>query len=90
MFTPVLAKHSKSFNLIDTLAVGVERIQRNFEPLQRQLETWRLAQITDDRAKLILYQAFVEGELEAPRSLLPEVHRLYFDPQYPEFSGRTL
>jgi hypothetical protein len=30
-FTPVLAKHTKSFNLIDTLAVGVDRIQRNFE-----------------------------------------------------------
>src|SRR6266704_2425590 len=27
-FTPVLAKHTKSFNLIDTLAVGVDRIQR--------------------------------------------------------------
>jgi hypothetical protein len=89
-FTPVLAKHSKSFNLINTLAVGVDRIQRNFEPLQRQLETWRQTQITDDRAKLILYQAFVEGELEAPRSLLPDVHRLYFDPQYQEFSARTL
>jgi hypothetical protein len=90
VFTPILAKHSKSFNLIDTLAVGVDRIQRNFEPLQRQLEGWRQTQITDDRAKLILYQAFVEGELEAPRSLLPEVHRLYFNPQYPEFSARTL
>jgi hypothetical protein len=40
-FTPVLAKHSKSFNLIDTLAVGVDRIQRNFEPMQRQVESWR-------------------------------------------------
>jgi hypothetical protein len=28
-FTPVLAKHTKSFNLIDTLSVGVDRIQRN-------------------------------------------------------------
>jgi hypothetical protein len=90
VFTPVLAKHSRSFNLIDTLAVGVDRIQRNFEPLQRQLETWRQTQITDDRAKLILYQAFVEGELEAPRSLLPEGHRLYFNPQYEDFSARTL
>jgi hypothetical protein len=89
-FTPVLAKHSKSFNLIDTLSVGVDRIQRNFEPLQRQLETWRQTQITDDRAKLILYKAFVEGELEAPRSLLPEVHRLYFNAQYQEFAARTL
>jgi hypothetical protein len=81
-FTPVLAKHSKSFNLIDTLAVGVDRIQRNFEPMQRQVENWRQTQITDERAKLIFYAAFVDGKLDAPRSLLPEVHRLYFEPQY--------
>jgi DNA polymerase III delta prime subunit len=89
-FTPVLAKHTKSFNLIDTLSVGVDRIQRNFDPLQRQVETWRQTQITDDTAKLILYSAFVDGELEAPRSLLPEVHRLYFEPQYPDFASRTM
>jgi len=86
----LLAKHSKSFNLIDTLAVGVDRIQRNFEPMQRQVEQWRSSQITDERAKLILYEAFVDGELEAPRSLLPEVHRRYFEPEYPEFSPRTM
>jgi hypothetical protein len=28
VFTPVLAKHTKSFNLVDTLSVGVDRIQR--------------------------------------------------------------
>jgi len=89
-FTPVLAKHTKSFNLIDTLSVGVGRIQRNFEPLQRQVELWRKTQIADDTAKLIFYTAFIDGKLEAPRSLLPEVHRLYFEPQYPEFSGRTM
>ena len=89
-FTPVLAKHSKSFNLIDTLAVGVDRIQRNFEPMQRQVEHWRQAQITDERAKLIFYAAFVDGKLDAPRSLLTEVHRLYFEPQYEEFSPRTM
>jgi hypothetical protein len=38
-------KHTKSFNLIDTLSVGVDRIQRNFEPLQRQVELWRKTQI---------------------------------------------
>ena len=89
-FTPVLAKHSKSFNLIDTLAVGVDRIQRNFEPMQRQIERWRGTQISDAQAKLVLYSAFVDGKLEAPRSLLPEVHRHYFEPQYPEFSARTM
>ena len=46
-FTPVLAKHTKSFNLVDTLSVGVDRIQRNFEPMQRQVESWRQTQITD-------------------------------------------
>jgi hypothetical protein len=89
-FASVLAKHTKSFNLIDTLSVGVDRIQRNFEPLQRQVETWRKTQITDETAKLIFYSTFIDGKLEAPRSLLPEVHRLYFEPQYPEFSARSL
>jgi hypothetical protein len=32
----------------------------------------------------------VDGKLEAPRSLLSEVHRLYFQPQYEEFSLRTM
>jgi hypothetical protein len=90
VFTPVLAKHTKSFNLIDTLAVGVDRIQRSFEPMRHQVELWRQTQLSDDTAKLILYRAFVEGELDAPRSLLSEVHRLYFQPQYGEFSSRTM
>jgi hypothetical protein len=59
-------------------------------PLQRQVELWRKTQITDDTAKLIFYSAFIDGKLEAPRTLLPEVHRLYFEPQYPEFSARTM
>ena len=71
MFTPVLTKHTKNFNLVDTLSVGVDRIQWNFEPLQRQVELWRKTQITDDTAKLIFCSAFIDGKLEAPRSLLP-------------------
>ena len=56
VFTPVLRKHTKSFNLVDTLSVGVDRIQRNFEPMQRQVELWRKTQLTDERAKLIFLQ----------------------------------
>jgi hypothetical protein len=89
-FTPVLAKHTESFNLVDTLSVGVDRIQRNFEPLQRQVGTWRQTQIIDAIAKLILYSAFIDGRLEAPKSLLPDVRRLYLEPQYPEFAARTM
>jgi hypothetical protein len=36
------------------------------------------------------YQAFVEGELEAPRHLDRKVHDLYFDPQHDEFRPRTM
>jgi hypothetical protein len=64
--------------------------QSSIEPCQRQVETWRRTQITDETAKLIFYTAFIDGKLEAPRSLLPEVHRLYFWPEYPEFSARTM
>jgi hypothetical protein len=28
-FTPVLAKHSKSFSLIDCISVGVDRMQKS-------------------------------------------------------------
>jgi len=38
VFTPVLAKHSKSFSLIGCIAVGVDRMQRNFEPMRKQEE----------------------------------------------------
>jgi len=40
VFTPVLAKHSKSFSLIDCISVGVDRMQRNFEPLGISAQTY--------------------------------------------------
>jgi len=89
-FTPVLAKHSKNFSLIDSIAIGVERMQRNFEPMQKQVEAWRGAQISDDFAKLTIYRAFIEGDLEVSRHLARDVHKQYFEPQYDEFAPRTM
>ena len=40
-FTPVLAKHTKHFNLVDAVSIGVDRMQRNFDPMQRQVASWR-------------------------------------------------
>ena len=37
-----VGEHTKSFDPVDTISVGVDRIQRNFEPMQRQVESWRL------------------------------------------------
>lgn len=79
MFTPVLAKHSKSFSLIDCIWVGVDRIQRNFEPMRKQVEAWQRIELTDVTAKVVIYEAFVEGKLEAPKHLDRTVHDLYFE-----------
>ncbi len=62
MFTPVLAKHSKSFSLIDCISVGVDRMQRNFEPMRKQVEAWQRSELTDVTAKVVIYEAFVEGD----------------------------
>ena len=78
-FTPVLAKHSKSFSLIDCVSVGVDRMQRNFEPMRKQVEAWQRCELTDVSAKVVIYEAFVEGKLEAPKHLARTVHNLYFE-----------
>jgi len=88
-FTPVLAKHSKHFNLQDALSIGIDRMQRNFAPMQKQVESWRQFQLSDAAAKLIIYHAFIEDGLEAPKHLARHVNDLYFQPQYDEFRERT-
>src|SRR6202050_3119445 len=77
-FTPVLAKHSKSFSLIDCISVGVDRMQRSFEHMRKQVEAWQESELTDVTAKRVIYEAFVEGKLEAPKHLARPVHDLYF------------
>lgn len=89
-FVAVLAKHSKRFSLLDALAIGVDRIQRNFTPLRDQVERWRESRLTDEEAKLVIYRAFIEGDLEAPRHLARDVHRHYFQPQSDDFVSRTM
>ena len=90
VFTPVLAKHSKSSSLIDCISVGVDRMQRSFEPMRKQVEAWQRSDLTDVTAKVVIYEAFVEGELEAPKHLARTVHDLYFEPRYEEFRPRTI
>jgi|ERR1039458_8178971 hypothetical protein len=77
VYSPVLAKHSKHLSFVDAITVGVDRMQRNFEPMRRQVEGGRQFQLTDDRAKLIVYRAFVEAELDAPKRLVRDVHDPY-------------
>jgi len=89
-FQPLLAKHPKGFSLVDAISVGVDRMQRNFEPMRRQMEAWQKSELTDVTARIIIYQAFIEGELDVPKHLARRVHDVYFEPQYDEFRPRTM
>jgi hypothetical protein len=89
-FSPLLAKHTKNFQLTRALSAGVDDMQRNFEPMVKAVDKWRGEQLTDVTARLVIYRAFVEAELEAPRHLDRVVHDLYFNPKLEEFQPRTM
>jgi len=89
-FQPVLAKHSKNFSLQNALSIGVDQMQRNFDGMRKQVETWRQSQLSDTTAKLIIYRAFIESNLEVPRHLAKPVNDLYFSPKHEEFQPRTM
>ena len=74
MFTPVLAKHSKQFSLEDALSIGVDRLQRNFDPMRQQVERWRVHQLSGEVARLTIHRTFIEGDLEVPKHLARRVH----------------
>ena len=41
-------------------------------------------------AKLTIYRALIEGDLDVPRHLARRVHEVDFNPQYVEFQPRTM
>jgi hypothetical protein len=41
----------KNFGLQHSISIGVDRMQRNFEPMRRQVEAWRASQLSDEAAK---------------------------------------
>jgi hypothetical protein len=48
--------------------------------MRKQVEAWQRSELTDVTAKVVIYEAFVEGRLEAPKHLARTVHDLYFEP----------
>jgi len=86
-YAPLLAKHSKHFDLIENISVGVDKIQRNFEPLSKQVGAWREHTLDDTQAKVCIYDAFLSGGF--PKNAMQGVHNHYFRPQYPDFEPRN-
>jgi hypothetical protein len=88
-FSIVLAKHSKNFSLKNAISIGIDEAQRGFEPMQLQVSAWKEIQVTDDQARLTIFKAFVEDELDAPKHLAREVWKNWLTPEQDEFRPRT-
>jgi hypothetical protein len=58
--------------------------------MRKQVEAWQRSELTDVTAKVVIYEAFVEAKLEAPKHLARTVHDLRFEPKYEEFRSRTV
>jgi hypothetical protein len=90
-FNPLFHKHTRNLELKDSIALAVDRIHRNFLPLQAKVSEMKKINLSDEAVKLVIYEAFVERRLKGlPRHLLPLVHELYFQPKYEDFEARNL
>jgi hypothetical protein len=56
----VFVRHNLAFQG-DYSAVLAKRMQRNFEPMRRQVESCRTQQLSAEAAKLTIYRAFMEA-----------------------------
>src|ERR1043166_8827666 len=74
-YTPVVRKHTKHVEVEAILAVAVDH-------MQRKIEFFRGYELSDDRAKLVIYEAFLGGMADLPKHLGAVVHDHYFEPKY--------
>ncbi|KAF0242485.1 MAG: hypothetical protein FD167_3870 [bacterium] len=89
-FVPIKVKHSQKLELSECVSIGVDRMQRNFKPLQNQVEKWKGEFVSNDEARSIMFEALVDKKLPLPITLLPLVHKHYFKPEHEEFKDPSL
>lgn len=89
-FAAIARKHTKNVELVETVSVGVDRVQRHFQKTTAQIDAWQGFDLPDAQAKAVIYDAFVVGDLDAPKKLATSVHSHYFEPKYEEFEPRTM
>jgi hypothetical protein len=88
-FKPLLAKHTKHFDLVESVSIGVDRIQRGFQPLREGIEVMRARVLSTDEARSIIYRGFMENRF--PVKLMKIVHREFFvASSYDEFKPQTV
>jgi len=62
-FNPLLAKHTKNLDLIESVSMGIDRIQRGWQPMREEIDRKRQIRLTDDEARLLIYKAFAVSGL---------------------------
>ena len=60
-------------------------MQRHFEPMKRDIDVWQNHSLGDTVAKSIIFDAFVADGVDAPKHMVRDVARHYFEPQHQEF-----
>lgn len=91
-FFAISRRHSKALEkeLVEVLAVGVDRVQRQFQPMLDRIDAWKNHQLADISAQQLIYRAFVHDEIDCPKHLMKDVDSLYFNPKHEEFKPRTV
>ncbi len=89
-FAALARKHTKHVDLVEVVAAGVDRVQRHFQKIRADVNVWRGYELADQAAKAIMFDAFVAGNLDAPKHLGSVVAQHYFEPQHDEFKPRTM
>jgi hypothetical protein len=90
-FTPLFHKHTRNLELRDSILIAVDRIHRGFSGLSAKVELMNKVLLTDNDARLLIYEAFIDRRLRGvPRALMPIVHDNYFDPEHESFRARSL
>lgn len=88
-YKPMLAKHSKNLDLLESVSIAVDRLQRGWKPIREMIDFKRGHELSEGKARDMLYRLFTDAKL--PISLFRTVHKEFFvNPSYDEFRPRTL
>jgi hypothetical protein len=88
-YKPMLAKHSKNLDLIESVSIAVDRLQRGWHPIRTMIDFKRNHELSDGKAREMLYRLFTDAKF--PISLFRSTHREYFERAlHEEFSRKTL
>lgn len=89
-FVAIAKKHTKNVDLQEVVGIGVDKVQRHFQRVIADIDVWRRFELSDQRAKSIICDAFIGRGIDAPQHLGKDVLRHYLVPPHPEFEERTM